>query len=85
MKGRILMLGKYFKAFYRVGFFFIFSLLVFIRFRWLLLINAAFLGLLGTALEMLGEKTNYKESKGLAIFGSALLTWILGVSLALVL
>lgn len=78
------MLGKYFKAFYRVGFFFIFSLLIFVKFRPLLLINAAFLGLLGTALEMLGEKVTYEEAKGLAIFGTALLTWILGISLALV-
>lgn len=79
------MLDKYFKAFRHVGTLFIFFLLVFIKFRWLLLANAAFLGLLGTALEMLGEKVTYEEAKGLAIFGSALLTWILGISLALVL
>jgi hypothetical protein len=79
------MLGKYFTALRRVGTLFIFSLLIFIKFRWLLLVNVAFYGLLGTALEMLGEKTTYKESKGLAIFGTALLTWILGISLALVL
>ena len=79
------MLDKYFKAFRHVGTFFIFFLLIFVQFRWLLLVNVAFYGLLGTALEMLGEKTTYKESKGLAIFGTALLVWILGVSLALVL
>ena len=79
------MLDRYFKAFRHVGTFFILYLLIFIKFKWLLLINAAFLGLLGTALEMLGEKTTYEEAKGLAIFGTALLVWILGVSLALVL
>lgn len=79
------MLDKYFKAFYRVGTFFIFYLLIFVKFRWLLLVNAAFLGLLGTALEMLGEKTTFRETPGLVIFGTALLTWILGISLALVL
>lgn len=79
------MLDRYFTAFRRVGTLFIFFILVFIKFRWLLLINAAFLGLLGTALEMLGEKVTYEEAKGLAIFGTALLTWILGISLALVL
>jgi hypothetical protein len=79
------MLDRYFKPLRCVGTLFIFFLLIFIKFRWLLLVNVAFYGLLGTALEMLGEKTTYRETPGLAIFGTALLTWILGVSLALVL
>ena len=79
------MLDRYFRPIRHVGTLFIFSLLIFVKFRPLLLINAAFLGLLGTALEMLGEKVTYEEAKGLAIFGTALLTWILGISLALVL
>ena len=78
------MLDRYFRPFRHVGTLFIFYLLIFVKFRWLLLINAAFLGLLGTALEMLGEKTTWKETPGLVIFGTALLTWILGISLALV-
>lgn len=79
------MLDRYFRPIRHVGTFFIFYLLIFVKFRWLLLINVAFYGLLGTALEMLGEKTTYRDTPGLAIFGTALLVWILGVSLALVL
>ena len=80
------MLDKYFEAFRRVGTPFWLLSLDFCQvlggYFWSMRHFLVFLK--APPWKCLAEKTTYKETPGLVIFGTALLTWILGVSLALV-